>query len=90
MHQSYRNVRLTSQNHTFISKLEYIYIYIFVNLQIARMINRYHQELQQKEIRAEKEEGMRLKRIAGNLAKMVKEFWNNVEKVLLKVTTMAN
>ncbi len=81
-------VRLTSQNHTFISKLEYIYI--FVNLQIARMINRYHQELQQKEIRAEKEEGMRLKRIAGNLAKMVKEFWNNVEKVLLKVTTMAN
>ena len=55
-----------------------------VGFQIARMIARYHQELQQKEVRAEKEEAQRLKRIASNMAKMVKEFWNNIEKVQCK------
>lgn len=50
-------------------------------MQIARMIAKYHQDIQQKEIRAEKEEAQKLKKIANNLAKMVKEFWNNVEKV---------
>ena len=45
------------------------------------MILRYHQELHQKEIRAEKEEGLKLKRIASNMAKMVKEFWSNIERV---------
>ena len=45
------------------------------------MIAKYHQDLQQKEIRAEKEEAQKLKKIANNMAKMVKEFWNNVEKV---------
>ena len=45
------------------------------------MISRYHQDQQQKEVRAEKEEVNRLKRIASNMSKMVKEFWNNIEKV---------
>ena len=45
------------------------------------MIAKHFQEIQQKEIRAEKEEGMKLKRIATSMAKMVKEFWNNIEKV---------
>ncbi|XP_074640439.1 helicase domino-like isoform X2 [Tubulanus polymorphus] len=49
---------------------------------IARMVNRYHQERQQKELKAEKEEMQKIKRIASNMAKMVKEFWTNIEKVV--------
>jgi hypothetical protein len=45
------------------------------------MIMRYHQEKQQKEIRAEKEEANKTKRIAKTLSKMVEEFWSNIEKV---------
>ncbi|ELU01188.1 hypothetical protein CAPTEDRAFT_103252 [Capitella teleta] len=47
---------------------------------IARMITKHFQELQQKEQRAEKEEGMKIKRIANSMARMVREFWNNIEK----------
>ena len=47
------------------------------------MIAKYHQEQQQKEQRAEKEEGQKLKKIAGNMAKMVREFWSNIEKVCM-------
>ena len=47
------------------------------------MVYRYHQELHQKEVKAEKEESLKLKRIAGNMAKMVKEFWSNIERVCL-------
>ena len=46
------------------------------------MVAKYHLEQHQKELRAEKDEVQRLHRIAANLAKMVKEFWSNVEKVL--------
>ncbi|XP_064649340.1 helicase domino-like isoform X3 [Lineus longissimus] len=49
---------------------------------IARMINRYHQEKQQKELRAEKEEANKTKRIAKTMSKMVEEFWSNIEKVV--------
>ncbi len=45
------------------------------------MILRYHQEKEQRELKAEKEEGLKLKRIANNMAKMIKEFWSNIEKV---------
>ena len=45
------------------------------------MVQKHFQDLEQKEIRAEKEEGMRVKRIAGQMAKMVREFWANIEKV---------
>jgi len=46
------------------------------------MVQKYFQDIEQKELRAEKEEGMRLKRIASQMAKMVKEFWSNIEKVI--------
>ena len=49
------------------------------------MVYRYHQELHQKELKAEKEESLKLRRIAGNMAKIVKEFWSNIEKV--RITT---
>ena len=34
-----------------------------------------------KEMRAEKDEANRTRRIASNMAKMVREFWGNIEKV---------
>ncbi|XP_064613460.1 helicase SRCAP-like isoform X3 [Liolophura sinensis] len=49
---------------------------------IARMVAKYHQEVHQREIRAEKEEAMKLRRIASQLAKQIKEFWTNIEKVV--------
>lgn len=49
---------------------------------IAKMVQKYFQDIEQKELRAEKEETMKLKRTAAQLAKMVKEFWSNIEKVV--------
>ncbi len=46
------------------------------------MIARYHADVHQREVKAEKEEGQRLKRIASAMAKMVREFWSNIEKVV--------
>lgn len=54
---------------------------MLVLLQIAKMVMKYHQDKEQREVRAEKEEGLKLRRIASNIAKMVKEFWSNIEKV---------
>ena len=42
---------------------------------------KYHQEKQQNAMKAEREEANRLKRIAGSMGKMVREFWSNIEKV---------
>lgn len=50
-------------------------------LQLSRMVAKYHQEQEQKEQRAVKEEAQKLKRIASQVAKQVKEFWANIEKV---------
>ena len=47
------------------------------------MVMRYHQEKQQKEVKAEKEEANKIKRIARTMAKMVEEFWGNIEKVCI-------
>ena len=49
--------------------------------QISRMVSNHFKELEQKELRAEKEEAIKLKKIASQMAKMVKEFWTNIEKV---------
>uniref|UniRef100_A0A2C9JZS6 Helicase domino n=1 Tax=Biomphalaria glabrata TaxID=6526 RepID=A0A2C9JZS6_BIOGL len=49
---------------------------------LARMVANHFREQEQKEMRAEKEEGLKLKKIASHLAKMVKEFWTNIEKVV--------
>ena len=62
-------------------------IYYVLVFQIARMVQKHFQDLEQKEIRAEKEEGMRVKRIAGQMAKMVREFWANIEKVRIVCET---
>jgi len=45
------------------------------------MVTKHFQELQQRELRAEREDVMKLKRIASSVAKMVREFWSNIEKV---------
>ncbi|GFR90719.1 helicase [Elysia marginata] len=49
---------------------------------LARMVNNHFKEQEQKELRAEKEETIKLKKIASQMAKMVKEFWVNIEKVV--------
>ncbi|XP_035827815.1 helicase domino isoform X2 [Aplysia californica] len=49
---------------------------------LARMVSNHFKEQEQKELRAEKEEGIKLKKIASQMAKMVKEFWTNIEKVV--------
>jgi len=49
--------------------------------QVARMVTKHFQELQQRELRAEREDVQKMKRIAVSLAKMVREFWSNIEKV---------
>lgn len=46
------------------------------------MVSNHFREQEQKEMRAEKEEAIKLKKIASQMAKMVKEFWTNIEKVL--------
>ena len=49
--------------------------------QLAKMVSKHFQEQEQKEQKAEEEEGKKLKRIASQIAKYVKEFWSNIEKV---------
>ncbi|XP_064459250.1 helicase domino-like isoform X2 [Ornithodoros turicata] len=48
----------------------------------ARMMMKYHQEREQKAERAEKEELQRLRKIAGQVAKEIKLFWTNIEKLV--------
>ena len=43
---------------------------------------RYHQEIKTKEVKAEKESTVKLQKIASSIAKEVRQFWVNVEKVL--------
>lgn len=50
-------------------------------LQVVRMVMRYHEELRQKEERAKREEQAKLRRVASSIAKEVRAFWSNVEKV---------
>ncbi|XP_065935140.1 helicase domino isoform X5 [Magallana gigas] len=49
---------------------------------VAKMVSKYFQDLEQREIKAEKEEALKLKKIASQLAKQVREFWSNIEKVV--------
>lgn len=49
--------------------------------QLSRSVLKHHQEQRSKEVKAEKEETGRLRRIASSIAKEVKQFWANVEKV---------
>jgi len=45
------------------------------------MVTKYFQELHQRELRAEREDVQKMKRIASSVAKLVREFWSNIEKV---------
>lgn len=45
------------------------------------MVSKHFQEQEQKEQKAEEEEGKKLKKIASQIAKCVREFWSNIEKV---------
>ncbi|XP_018431217.1 PREDICTED: helicase SRCAP-like [Nanorana parkeri] len=49
---------------------------------VVRMVVRHHDELKQKEERARREEQAKLRRIATSIAKEVRQFWSNVEKVV--------
>lgn len=49
---------------------------------VVRMVVRHHEELKQKEERARREEQAKLRRIAMSIAKEVRQFWSNVEKVV--------
>ncbi|XP_044159841.1 helicase SRCAP isoform X2 [Bufo gargarizans] len=49
---------------------------------VVRMVVRHHEELKQKEERARREEQAKLRRIATSIAKEVRQFWTNVEKVV--------
>jgi len=49
--------------------------------QVARMVTKHFQELHQRELRAEREDVQKMKRIASSVAKLVREFWSNIEKV---------
>ncbi|XP_071849839.1 helicase domino-like isoform X3 [Apostichopus japonicus] len=49
---------------------------------LARAVAAYHRDKQAKEIKAERDEANKLRRIASNIAKEVKQFWVNIEKVV--------
>lgn len=49
----------------------------------ARMVQKYFQEKAIQAQKAEKLEELRLKKIAGFIAKEIKTFWTNVEKVII-------
>ncbi|KAK3083777.1 hypothetical protein FSP39_003020, partial [Pinctada imbricata] len=49
---------------------------------VAKMVSKHFQELEQKEVKAEKEEAQKLKKIASQIAKQIREFWSNIEKVV--------
>ncbi|XP_042903379.1 helicase domino isoform X2 [Parasteatoda tepidariorum] len=48
----------------------------------ARMITKYFQEKEIKAERAEREEQIKLRKIASTIAREVKQFWNNIEKLV--------
>jgi len=45
------------------------------------MVTKHFQELHQRSLRAEREDVQKMRRIATTIAKMVREFWTNIEKV---------
>lgn len=48
----------------------------------ARMVMKYHQDKEMQAEKAEKEEFLRLRRIATAIAKEIRSFWTNVEKLV--------
>ena len=49
--------------------------------QLCRSVVRHHQELEMQQMRTEKDELQRLRKIASSIAKEVKHFWDSIQKV---------
>ncbi|XP_047234020.1 helicase SRCAP isoform X3 [Girardinichthys multiradiatus] len=49
---------------------------------VVRMVMRHHEELRQKEEKAKRDEHAKIRRVAASIAKEVRAFWSNVEKVV--------
>ncbi|XP_037546884.1 helicase SRCAP [Nematolebias whitei] len=49
---------------------------------VVRMVMRHHDELRQKEEKAKRDEHAKIRRVASSIAKEVRSFWSNVEKVV--------
>jgi hypothetical protein len=56
--------------------------YVCVLFQCARNVQKYFQEKAIQAQKAEKVQELRLKKIASFIAKEIKTFWSNVEKVM--------
>ena len=50
-------------------------------VQLSRSIVHYHRETGMQQARTEKEELIRLRKIASSIAKEVKQFWDSIQKV---------
>lgn len=57
--------------------------WLCVSFQCARNVQKYFQEKAIQAQKAEKVQELRLKKIASFIAKEIKTFWSNVEKVML-------
>ena len=53
----------------------------FSPVQLCRTISRHHQEKEVMDQRAQKDELTKLRKIASNMAKEVKHFWDSIQKV---------
>lgn len=60
---------------------------VCVLFQCARNVQKYFQEKAIQAQKAEKVQELRLKKIASFIAKEIKTFWSNVEKVMMKSLT---
>uniref|UniRef100_H3CXJ7 Snf2-related CREBBP activator protein n=1 Tax=Tetraodon nigroviridis TaxID=99883 RepID=H3CXJ7_TETNG len=49
---------------------------------VVRMVMRHHEEVRQKEEKAKRDEHAKIRRVASSIAKEVRAFWSNVEKVV--------
>lgn len=56
--------------------------FVLSKLQCARMIEKYFHDKELKRQRAEKDEEARKRRTAGTIAKMIRQFWANVQTVV--------
>ena len=49
--------------------------------QISRSVSGYFRELEMQQVRTEKEESLKLRKIASSIAKEIKHFWDSIQKV---------
>lgn len=51
------------------------------------MVVRHHEELRQKEEKAKRDEHAKIRKVASSIAKEVRSFWSNVEKVNKEISS---